>query len=97
MDCNSYSYAPYMLDGERKQLAYYENDDMYMELQQIENVFCVTAYSWDGELDVAEEFRKLSKASKLYEFIEENFTSGPPAGNEIEEFISNLLSDGRYN
>lgn len=28
MDCNSYSYAPHMLDGENQYIEQYENDDM---------------------------------------------------------------------
>ena len=95
MDCNSYSYAPTMLDEKHRQIAYYENDDMYMELEQIGDVFCCSAYSWDGDLDVSEEFSALSKAAKLYEFIAENYTDGPP-GDELDEFIHNLIGEGRY-
>ena len=96
MDCNSYSYAPTMLDDRHNQIGYYENDDMYMELEQIGDVFQCSAYSWDGDLDVCEEFSKLSKAAALYEFIAENYTTSPP-GDELGEFIAGLLSDGRYN
>ena len=95
MDCNSYSYAPTMLDEKHRQIAYYENDDMYMELEQIGDVFCCSAYSWDGDLDVCEEFSALSKAAKLYEFIEQNYTDTPP-GDELDEFIHNLIGEGRY-
>lgn len=95
MDCNSYSYAPSMLDSEHKQIAYYENDDMYMELEQSGDVYCVSAYSYDGSLDVGEELSTLSKAAKLYEFIYDNYTSSPP-GDELEDFIRELIKDGRY-
>ena len=95
MDCNSYSYAPHMLDDERKQIAYYENDDMYMELEQVGDVYCVTANSYDGQMDVAEEFSLLSKAAALYEFIYDNYTDGPP-GDELDEFIHELIGSGRH-
>ena len=93
---NSYSYAPSMVqDYERVQIDYYENDDMYMELERVDNVYCVMAYSWDGSLDVSEEFSELSKAAKLYEYIFDNYTSSPP-GDELQDFISGLLYEGRY-
>ena len=72
MDCNSYSYAPHMLDKEHEQIAYYENDDMYMELEHYGRVYCCSAYSYDGQLDVAEEFSSPDKAQRLYDFIHEN-------------------------
>ena len=90
MDCNSYSYAPYMLDKEHERIAYYENDDMYMELERVEHTFCVSAYSYDGSLDVAEEYRTFEQAAKLYRFCAA-YRSGPP-GDELQEFINSLRS-----
>lgn len=95
MDCNSYSYAPSMLDGNRAQLAYYENDDMQVELENYDGTFCVTAFSYDGSLDVAEEFSDIDRAQRLYDFIMENYTSSPP-GDELSAFIRDLLYAGRY-
>lgn len=97
MDCNSYSYAPYMLDGEKSALAYYENDDMYVEMhRRSDNCFWVYALSYDGDLEVSEEFSSQDKAARLYDFIYDNFTSGPPVGDELNDFIRDLLYDGRY-
>lgn len=95
MDCMSYSYAPSMLNGGREYIERYENDDMQVELERVDNVYSVWAYSYDGSLDVSEEFSSLSAASSLYEFIVENYSDTPP-GDELEDFISNLLYVGRY-
>ena len=96
MDCNSYSYAPYMLDEERPRLAYYENDDMYAELYvRFGKYYNVYAFSYDGQLDVAEEFSDKDKAQRLYDYIMENYTGSPP-GEELQDFIRDLLYDGRY-
>lgn len=79
-------------------ICYYENDDMTARLwrSEYDDVYRVMAESVDESLEVDEEFRKLSKAARLYEFIVENYTSGPP-GDELGEFIRGLLEDGRYN
>lgn len=79
-------------------ICYYENDDMNVCLwhSKYDDVYRVMAESWDESLDVTEEFSKLSKAARLYEFIVENYASGPP-GDELGEFIHGLLEDGRYN
>ena len=95
MDCNSYSYAPYMLDDDKPALAYYENDDMYVEMYQRGACFTVYAYSYDGQLEVYEEFSDRDKAQRLYDFIEENYAGSPP-GDELDDFIRDLLYDGRY-
>ena len=95
MDCNSYSYAPSMLDGDREYIERYENDDMQAELECMGNVYSVWAMSYDGELDVAEEFTSLSAATSLYEYIVENYSDTPP-GDELQDFIRNLLYVGRY-
>lgn len=95
MDCGNYSYAPSMLDGGREILNSYENDDMQAELERVDNVYCVWAYSYDGELDVSEEFSSLSAATSLYEYIVENYSDTPP-GEELQDFIRNLLYFGRY-
>ena len=95
MDINSYSYAPTMLDEQERFLARYENDDMEIELEQRGDVYTVWAFSYDGDLDVFEEFSDLSKAQRLYDFIVSNYTYSPP-GDELEDFIRDLLYDGRY-
>ena len=90
MDCNSYSYAPTMLDGEENYLARYSNDDMEIELvQDGGKCFTVWAYSYDGSMDVYEEFFTRESAERLYMFIRKNYTSAPP-GTELMDFISAL-------
>ena len=95
MDCNSYSYAPSMLDGGSEYINRYENDDMRIELERSNGVYIVWAFSYDGQLDVFEEFSSLSAASSLYDFIMNNYTDTPP-GEELQDFIRNLLYTGRY-
>lgn len=90
MDCNSYSYVPTMLDGPDIPMARYANDDMEVELEQIgRHSFSVWAFSYDGDLDVYEEFFALEPAQKLYDYIHENYTDTPP-GPELEAFIAAL-------
>ena len=98
MDCNSYSYAPYMLgDYEKRQLLDCEyNDDMEAEMYEYPGpVFSVNAISYDGQLEVAEEFSDRNKAQRLFDFIVENYSDTPP-GDELQDFIRDLLYDGRY-
>ena len=95
MDINSYSYAPTMLDEPENHIMYFENDDMYIELDQNGDVFTVYAFSYDGSLDVYEEFSLLSKAAALYEFITANYTDQQP-DKALDDFIRVLLYDGRY-
>ena len=96
MDINSYSYAPYMLEEDCPRIAYYENDDMYAEIYvRFGKYYNVYAFSYGGELDVSEEFSDEDKARRLYDFIIDNYTSSPP-GEELDDFIRDLLYDGRY-
>ena len=92
MDCNNYSYAPTMLQEDNTILSY-ENDDMtaYIEQQRQYNyfVFWVSAYSYDGQLEVAESYRDILTAKKLYDFIINNYTDTPP-GEELQTFIDSL-------
>ena len=90
MDCNSYSYAPTMLQGPEAIISRYENDDMQIELEQIgRSSFSVWAFSYDGGLDVYEEFYVLEPAQMLYDFIRGNYSDTPP-GPELTAFIEAL-------
>ena len=95
MDCGNYSYAPSMLDGGREILNSYENDDMRAELERVDNVYCVWAFSYDGSMDISEEFSDRSAAEKLYDYIVTNYSDTPP-GDELQDFIRDLLYYGRY-
>ena len=88
MDCNSYSYAPHMLDGEDR-IAAYENDDMSAELEIYGKIFTVTAYSYDGSMDIYETFRDLDRARELYNYILEQHSDTPPGG-ELKRYIRKL-------
>ena len=91
MDCNSYSYAPYMLDEGEGIIDRYENDDMHAELEQCgKNWFTVYAYSYDGSFEVAEWFYTEERAKRLYEHIVNNYSGSRPMDGEIEQFIENL-------
>lgn len=90
MDCNSYSYAPTMLDERNNTLARYVNDDMEIELvQDGPRWFQLWAFSYDGSLDVFEAFYEREPAEQLYNYICENYTDTPP-GPELEAFIAAL-------
>lgn len=89
MDCNSYSYAPYMLDCYEKKIDAYNNDDMEAELTACENVYSVYAISYDGSLDVMEEFAELETARQLYKYIVDNYSYTPP-GRELDVYIKSL-------
>lgn len=88
MDCNSYSYTPHMLDDEQRIEQYY-NDDMEAELTKNGSVYCVWAFSFDGSMDVYEEFSDKEQAEQLYDFIVENYND-TPHGDELDEYIDNL-------
>lgn len=90
MDCNSFSYAPSMLRGPETGVARFANDDMEIELTRDgPGCFTVWAFSYDGDLDVFEDFPELEPAQKLYDFICENYTASPP-GPELAAFIEAL-------
>jgi len=94
MDCNSYSYAPTMLDEDQDTLASYKNDDMEVCLECIGPrqrlpEYHVWAFSYDGQLDVAELFFDRAPAERLYNFIRENYSDTPP-GDELGAFIESL-------
>lgn len=86
MDCNSYSYAPTILDGPPP-LEAYENDDMSAELETWAGGYNVTAYSYDGTLDVYEYFRSIDAARSLYEHIRENYADTPPDKPHLNKAI----------
>lgn len=90
MDCNSYSYAPEMLDGEPP-IERYENDDMNAELRRWSGGVVVSAFSYDGSLDVDEYFpaEQREKAERLYAYIVESYRDTPP-GDELEAYIDEL-------
>ena len=90
MDCNSYSYAPDMLDGEPP-IARHENDDMKAKLYRWARGFIVSAWSYDGSLDVYEYFpaEQREKAEQIYAYIVENYDRTPP-GDELEAYIAEL-------
>lgn len=92
MDCNSYSYAPTMLDDDTI-LKDFSNDDMYMSLEKDKHydhyIYYVNANSYGPGLEVAEVYNSQETAEKLYNFIFENYTTTPP-GEELQDFIDTL-------
>ena len=103
MDCNSYSYAPHMLDGERdNRIAHYDNDDMSAEITPSsrgnvgawERGWTVYAGSYDGQLDVCEFFVSFDRALDLYKHIVREYKHTPPGG-ELNRYIRQLLKQDR--
>ena len=87
MDCNSYSYAPHMLD--EPVIEHYENDDVHIELFEWAHSYVVEAYRFDGSMEVYELFDALETAQKLYKYIMDNYSDTPP-GWELDVYIKSL-------
>lgn len=92
MDCNSYSYTPYMLD--ESPVKEYHNDDMYVEINKTRAYsrvyYEIFACSYDGSFEVAERFDCLEMVTKLFDFIVDNYATTPPAEGNIEKYIDDL-------
>lgn len=87
MDCNSYSYAPHMLDEDQHYIACFNNDDMEIELERHDTYFSVWAYSYDGQLDVYETFNTENAARTIYNHIMDNYTTTPPDRRTLNKAI----------
>lgn len=96
MDCNSYSYAPTMLEDSKPYIEEYENDDMSATIEesargnigQWENGFTVWANSWDGSLNVCEFYHTIDAARFLYNAIVDNFSDTAPTKKETRALIN---------
>lgn len=92
MDVNNFSYAP-SLGVENCTIYLYENDDMtaYVEKQRVYGThrFWVSAYSYDGQMDVVEVYDNENTAKRLYDYIVENFAGTPPT-EDLQYFIDSL-------
>ena len=96
MDCNNYSYAPHMLDGEDRNIESYENDDMQCTAEQSargnvgqwQKGFTVWASSYDGTLDICEFLRTLDAARFLYNAIVANFSDSAPTKKAARALIN---------
>lgn len=93
MDCNSYSYTPYILEEES--MEHFENEDMVINIdkqRQYSNfVFWVSAWSYDGQLDFSEQYEDEETARKVYAYILNRYGTTPPDGaiyDEIEQMLS---------
>ena len=90
MDCNSYSYTPYMLSKRESLEEVFENDDIVVELSNCgESIFSVWAFSYDGSMDVFEEFTTIAQARQLYDYIVENYADNVP-GEELYNYIEEV-------
>lgn len=96
MDCNSYSYAPHMIDGEEHYIESYENDDMQCTVEESargnighwERGYTVWAGSYDGDLDVCEFCRTIEAARFLYNAIVDSFSDSAPTKKQIRALIN---------
>lgn len=100
MDINSYSYAPGILD-EDLTIARYDNDDMtaYIDNSGTKSnpCFWVSAYSYDGDLEISESFKNETTAKSVFNYIVDNYSDTPPANNtelqqQIELYAKSLLN-----
>lgn len=100
MDINSYSYSPGILD-EDSTIARYDNDDMtaYIDNSGTKSnpCFWVSAYSYDGDLEISESFKNETTAKSVFNYIVDNYSDTPPADNEelqkiITEYAKSLLN-----
>lgn len=93
MDCNSYSYtAPGFGVDSPVPVAEYQNDDMYAEITTQHGyngaiVYNVWAGSYDGSMDVYEQFNTLDAARALYDHIVTNYSDTPPVPVELKKAI----------
>ena len=95
MDINNYSYSNN--DNESSVLKHFENDTMYIDLEYCvndyfqEQFYSVTAYSYENNLDISEEFNELLSANKLFNAIKKHYSN---ADNDIllDAYIENLHS-----
>lgn len=94
MDINNYSYAPHMLD-EDNTVKYFENFDMYAEIMRCRAYsriyFSVYACSYDGSLEVSEDYDDIETATKLFDFIIENYANTRP-DEELFNYIEGLTA-----
>lgn len=97
MDCNSYSYSPYMLEDNTAYIEQYKNDDMSATIEkaargnvgQWVNGFTVWAGSYDGSLDICEFFRTIDAARHIYNEIVNRYSCSPPATKrEVRDLIN---------
>lgn len=97
MDCMSYSYAPTMLDDPSETIKHYENDDMEISVYEYRHYdtyrYDVSAYSYDGQLEVAETFTRQDTAIRLYEHIIRHYSTTPPDMDALNEYIEKLKED----
>ena len=100
MDCNNYSYtAPGFGVDETAPILEYHNDDMralfdYWRNQYDatpnhprHNDYIVSAWSYDGQLEVDEVFTHAEPARKLYTHIITNYSHTPPTKRALNAAI----------
>ena len=88
MDCNSYSYAPHMLEGEI--ISRYSNDDMYIRHTRHDNKSVISSYSYDGNLDTYDEFTNPTIAAELFAHIVTNYAHAAPDNRRLNAYIKRL-------
>ena len=94
MDCNSYSYAPHMLD--EKHFLYYGNADMYIEVDKDRAydkiIFWLYACSYDGQFEVAERIDDEKTARELFNYIKDNYSDTPPDNDELNSYVLSIIN-----
>ena len=70
---------------------YYANDDMYVQIVIYTETYYVEAFSYDGSLEVEENYSDYETAKKLFDFVQENYNNTPPH-EELQEFIDSLAA-----
>lgn len=100
MDCNNYSYtAPGFGVDNAAPIMEHRNDDMQAILDHWENQYnaspnhpnrgkyIVSAWSYDGQMEIDELFTTEDAARKLYNHIITNYTDTPPIKRELNKAI----------
>ena len=94
MDCNSYSYAPHMLDEEY--LLYYQNDDMCVHVAKDraydKKFFWLSAYSYGPGFDVGERIDDEETARELFNYIKDNYSDTPPDNDELNAYVLSVIN-----
>lgn len=93
MDINNYSYTPYILDTEEQDDEnHFSSDDIEVSIEYTGSPsnYWVTAFSYDGQMNIDECFKLEDNAKELFNHIKDNYSSTVPNKRELNKFIYKL-------
>lgn len=99
MDINNYSYAPTLcIDND---IRFFDNDDIVVYVNKERNynhyIYWLTAYSYDGSLDVSECFKNESAAVSVFDYIKNMYADTIPNDNTELQEVVNKYSESTLN